>query len=108
LSADCTIKRGNTTTQTFSLPEDIPHANIDKAIVLYSQKNIIAIRKEVTGLTSNFFSVTLSEAETLGLYGTKVYVEVVLHFNDGHVLRSHIYKVDIEDTTLNEEAEDGH
>lgn len=104
INSNCVIKRGNTTTQDFILPNDISYADIDKVSVVYSQDGVNVLKKDIIKLDSNKISVVLSESDTLGFRTPHVFVEVILHFSKGSVLRSHIYRCAIEDTTLDREV----
>lgn len=106
-SVDNIIKRGSTNRSVFKLPESIVLEDI-KVLILYYQNRTIALRKETADITINAdehtISTELSESETLKFVAGTAELEVCIKYPSGHTLRSHIYRVMIEDTLLNREV----
>lgn len=102
------IKRGSTSRTVFKLPDAVSLDDIQKALVLYYQNKAIVLRKDTDVVTidtaAHTLTTELSEEETLNLTAGTALLEVCLKYISGSVLRSHIYKVPIEDTLLNQEV----
>lgn len=106
-SADNVIKRGSTNRNVFKLPEAISLEDI-KILILYYQNRAIVVRKETEDVTINAdehtISTDLSESDTLKLSAGMASLEVCIKYPSGHTLRSHIYRLMIEDTLLDQEV----
>lgn len=102
------IKRGSTTQEVLTVPEDVLASEIEKIVVPYRQNGKIVLRKETEGITvdkeSHILSFELSEEETLKLRPGDVEFEVDIKYANGSVLRSYIYSMPVHDTLLNEEV----
>nr|DAL46641.1 MAG TPA_asm: hypothetical protein [Caudoviricetes sp.] len=107
-SADNVIKRGSTNKNIFKLPDAVPLDTVQKVLVLYFQNRSIVVEKETAAVTidaeKHTLSTELTEAETLKFSAGIAELEVCIKYQDGHTLRSHIYKIMIEDTLLNQEV----
>lgn len=86
----------------------MPLDTVQKVLVLYFQNRSIVVEKETSAVTidaaNHTLSTELSEAETLEFSSGVAELEVCIKYQDGHTLRSHIYKIMIEDTLLNQEV----
>lgn len=102
------MKRGATTQHIFRLPADVPLEGLQKIAILYTQKTSTVIRKDIeeveTDPEKNTLTVVLSESETLRMRTGKAAMELILKYETGEVLRSHVYPIRIEDTLLDKEV----
>lgn len=107
-SADNVIKRGSTNKNIFKLPDAVPLNTVQKVLVIYFQNRAVIVEKETADVTidlaSHTISTELTEAETLKLAPGTAELEVCIKYESGQTLRSHIYKLMIEDTLLNQEV----
>jgi hypothetical protein len=107
-SADNVIKRGSTNKNIFKLPDAVPLNTVQKVLVIYFQNRAVIVEKETADVTidlvSHTISTELTETETLEFSAGVAELEVCIKYQDGHTLRSHIYKLVIEDTLLNQEV----
>lgn len=105
--SDNVIKRGSTNTNIFKLPAAISLEDA-KILVLYYQNRAMVVRKETDDVAINAddhtISTELSESDTLKFGPGTAELEVCIKYPSGHTLRSHIYRVMIEDTLLNREV----
>lgn len=107
-SADNVIKRGSTNKNIFKLPDAVPLSDVQKVLILYYQNRAIVVQKETAAVAidtaAHTISTELTEAETLKLAPGTAELEVCIKYESGQTLRSHIYKLMIEDTLLNQEV----
>ncbi|WP_176755877.1 hypothetical protein [Eubacterium pyruvativorans] len=106
-SADNVIKRGSTNRNIFKLPAEISLEDV-KILVLFYQNRAMVVRKETEDVTistdDHTISTELSESDTLKFVAGTAELEVCIKYPSGHTLRSHIYRVMIEETLLNQEV----
>lgn len=102
------IKRGSTNENIFQLPADLPLDDLQKILILYYQHRTIVIRKETSDVDvdkdAHTISTKLSETDTLKFAAGVAALEVCIKYASGDTLRSHIHKVEIEDTLLSQEV----
>lgn len=107
-SADNVIKRGSTNKNIFKLPDEVPLSDVQKVVIPYYQSRAIVVQKGSEDVTidaeAHTISTELSEAETLKFAAGIAELEVCIKYQSGKTLRSHIYRLMIEDTLLNQEV----